>query len=68
MMAQVGKPIGEYSFALDSERVCAALRQMAQDIETGLVLVNSVTQTTRNTKDDYEVKHLVVRYHRKRGG
>lgn len=61
----IAKNTGSYPFALDRDNLCAALRTLADDIEAGVVIPHSVTQNTRNTLDDYEIKHFVLRYTRR---
>lgn len=55
----------DFPFAFDKDKLCAALRALADDIGAGVVIPHSVTQNTRNTVDDYEVKHFVLRYTRR---
>lgn len=63
----VAKDTSGYPFALDRDKLCKALRSLATDIEAGKVIPHSVTQNTRNTINDYEVKNFVLRYTRKIG-
>lgn len=51
---------------LDASEVAAELRTMADEIDRGEVITTSITDSTRRSTEDFEVKHLVIRYHQKR--
>lgn len=51
---------------LNNSEVAAELRAMADEIERGEVITTSITDSTRRSTEDFEVKHLVIRYHQKR--
>lgn len=57
-----------FEFGVSPDNLAARLRKMADDIDNGEVLVSSVTDNTRASRDDFEIKHLVVRYHQKKPG
>lgn len=57
-----------FEFGISPDNLSSRLRKMADDIDNGEVLVASVTDNTRVSREDFETKHLVVRYHQKKQG
>lgn len=55
-----------FDFGVLPENISGELRKMATAIDNGDVLINSVTDNVRRTQDEFEVKHLVIRYHEKK--
>jgi hypothetical protein len=56
-----------YPFGLEPKRVVQALRELADRVEKGDCLVQSVDRSVKNKNDNYEMTELVVSYVEKTG-
>ncbi len=53
-------PAGRLAFGLDDAKAISALRQLADDIEAGLVMLHSVTTSSHATHDEFAVRELII--------
>ena len=51
---------GRYAFGLDDAKAVSALRQLADDIESGVVMLHSVTTSSHATQNEFAVRELVI--------
>ncbi len=51
---------GRLAFGLDDAKAISALRQLADDIEAGIVMLHSVTTSSHAAHDEFAVRELVV--------
>lgn len=51
---------GRFAFGVDDAKAVSALRQLADDIEAGIVMLHSVTTSSHATQDEFAVRELVV--------
>lgn len=59
--------MSSFAFGLDHQDLALKLRELADKVDSQEVIVTSATSSTRITTNDYEVKHLVIRYHERNG-
>ena len=58
--AECSSRAGRYAFGLDEMKTVAMLRRLADDLESGKVLVHRVTTSCHATHDEFTVRELVV--------
>lgn len=51
---------GRFAFGVDDAKAVSALRQLADDIEAGIVMLHSVTTSSHATQDEFAVRELVI--------
>lgn len=51
---------GRYAFGLNDAKAVAALRQLADDLEAGVVTLHSVTTSSHATHNDFSVREFTV--------
>ena len=51
---------GKHAFGLNDVKVVAALRQLADDIEKGIVAVHSLTTSSHATHDQFAVREVTI--------
>lgn len=51
---------GRFAFGLEDAKAVAALRQMADDIEAGIVVLHSVSSSSHATHDEFVVRELTI--------
>lgn len=51
---------GRFAFGVDDAKAVSALRQLADDIEAGVVMLHSVTTSSHATQDEFAVRELVI--------
>ncbi|HEY6307492.1 MAG TPA: hypothetical protein VI488_13655 [Candidatus Angelobacter sp.] len=51
---------GKYAFGLDEARTAQALRKLADDIETGIVVLYSVSTSSYAEHEEFTVRELVI--------
>jgi tryptophan synthase alpha subunit len=52
----------EHVFGMDKEKVVAMLRDFADGVENGTVLVQEIHRINHNTLDDFEMETLQVKF------
>lgn len=55
-----------FAFGLNPQDLANKLRELADKVDASEVIITSSTNSTRITTDNYEVKHLVLRYHERK--
>ena len=58
--SQCANPTGRLAFGLDDAKAISALRQLADDIEAGIVILHSVTTSSHATHDEFAVRELII--------
>jgi hypothetical protein len=51
---------GKYAFGLDEARTAAALRKLADEIESGSVALHSVSTSSHAAHEEFTIRELVV--------
>lgn len=51
---------GKYAFGLDEARTAAALRKLADEIESGSVALHSVSTSSHAAHDEFTIRELVI--------
>jgi hypothetical protein len=51
---------GKFAFGVDETRTAQALRKLADDIDTGAVVVHSISISSRASHEEFTVRELVV--------
>ena len=51
---------GRFAFGLDDARAASALRQLADDIEAGILMLHSVTTSSHATPEEFVVRELII--------
>ena len=57
---ECAKKAGKYGFGVDETRTAQLLRTLADDIETGKVVLHSVSTSSHASDEDFAVRELVV--------
>jgi len=51
---------GKYAFGLDNQKTAAALRRLADEIETGSIVLQSFSTSSYATQDEFAVREVVI--------
>lgn len=51
---------GKYAFGLDQVKTAELLRKLAGDIESGKVMLHSVSTSSHATQEEFAVRELVI--------
>lgn len=51
---------GKHAFGLNHAKAAAALRQLADDIEAGAVVLHSVTTSSHATHEEFAVREVII--------
>ena len=51
---------GRFAFGLDDAKAVSALRQLADDIESGVMTLHSVTTSSHATHDEFAIRELII--------
>jgi hypothetical protein len=51
---------GTYAFGLIDARVASALRKLAEDIETGEVVLHSITTSCHATHEEFTIREVTI--------
>jgi len=57
---ECAKKAGKHAFGLDQAQAAQLLRSLADDIETGSVVLQSVSTSSHAAHDEFAVRELVV--------
>jgi hypothetical protein len=58
--AECAERAGKHAFGLNDAKAIAALRKLADDIETGTVVLHSVTTSSHATHEEFAIREVVV--------
>jgi hypothetical protein len=58
--AECAERAGKHAFGLNDAKAIAALRKLADDIETGDVVLHSVTTSSHATHEEFAIREVVV--------
>lgn len=58
--AECADRAGKHAFGLNDTKAIAALRKLADDIEDGTVVLNSVTTSSHATHEEFAVREVVI--------
>lgn len=58
--AECADRAGRHAFGLNDNKTVTALRQLADDIEAGTVVLNSVTTSSHATHEEFAVREIVI--------
>ena len=58
--AECADRAGKHAFGLNDAKAVAALRQLADAIEAGTVVLNSVTTSSHATHEEFAVREVVI--------
>ena len=58
--AECADRAGKHAFGLNDNKTVIALRQLADDIEAGTVVLNSVTTSSHATHEEFTVREIVI--------
>jgi hypothetical protein len=58
--AECADRAGKHAFGLNDVKAVAALRKLADDIESGAVVLHSVTTSSHATHEEFAIRELVV--------
>lgn len=58
--AECADRAGKHAFGLNDNKTVMALRKLADDIEAGTVVLNSVTTSTHATHEEFTVREIVI--------
>ena len=50
----------QHAFGLNDAKAVAALRQLADDIEAGTVVLNSITTSSHATHEEFAVREVII--------
>jgi hypothetical protein len=58
--AECADRAGKHAFGLNDNKTVIALRKLADDIEAGTVVLNSVTTSSHATHEEFTVREIVI--------
>jgi len=58
--SKCAKRAGRFAFGLEDAKAAAALRQLADDIDAGIVVLHSVTTSSHAMHDEFAVRELTI--------
>ena len=58
--AECADRAGRHAFGLNDNKTVMALRQLADDIEAGTVVLNSITTSSHATHEEFAVREIVI--------
>ncbi|HEY2116479.1 MAG TPA: hypothetical protein VGJ51_15385, partial [Candidatus Angelobacter sp.] len=58
--AECADRAGKHAFGLNDNKAVTALRKLADDIEAGTVVLNSVTTSSHATHEEFTVREIVI--------
>jgi hypothetical protein len=58
--AECADRAGRHAFGLNDNKTVAALRKLADDIEAGSVVLNSITTSSYATHEEFAVREIVI--------
>lgn len=58
--AECADRAGKHAFGLNNNKTVSALRKLADDIEDGTVVLNSLTTSSHATHEEFAVREIVI--------
>ena len=58
--AECADRAGKHAFGLNDTKTVAALRKLADDIETGTVVLHSVSTSSHATHEEFAIREVVI--------
>jgi len=58
--AECADRAGKHAFGLNDNKTVIALRKLADDIEVGTVVLNSVTTSSHATHEEFTIREIVI--------
>ena len=58
--AECADRAGKHAFGLNDNKTVMALRKLANEIEAGTVILNSVTTSSHATHEEFAVREIVI--------
>jgi len=58
--AECADRVGKHAFGLNDNKTVIALRKLADDIEAGTVVLNSITTSSHATHEEFTVREIVI--------
>jgi hypothetical protein len=58
--AECADRAGKHAFGLNDNKTVVALRKLADDIEAGTVVLNSVTTSSHATHEEFTIREIVI--------
>jgi hypothetical protein len=58
--AECADRAGKHAFGLNDTKAIAALRKLADDIEAGTVVLNSLTTSSHATHEEFAIREVVI--------
>jgi hypothetical protein len=58
--AECADRAGKHAFGLNDNKTVIALRKLADDIEAGTVVLNSLTTSSHATHEEFTVREIVI--------
>lgn len=58
--AECADRAGKHAFGLNNAKAVAALRQLADEIETGALVLNSLTTSSHATHEEFSVREVII--------
>jgi hypothetical protein len=58
--AECADRAGRHAFGLNDAKAAAALRELADDIESGTVVLHSVTTSCHATHEEFTIREVVI--------
>ena len=58
--AECADRAGKHAFGLNDNKTVMALRKLANEIEAGTVILNSVTTSSHATHEEFTIREIVI--------
>jgi hypothetical protein len=58
--AECADRAGKHAFGLNENKTVTALRKLADDIEAGTVVLNSLTTSSHATHEEFAVREIII--------
>jgi hypothetical protein len=58
--AECADRAGKHAFGLNDNKTVAALRKLADDIEAGTVILNSISTSSYATHEEFAIREIVI--------
>ena len=58
--AECADRAGKHAFGLNDNKTVMALRKLADDIEAGAVVLNSITTSSHATHEEFTIREIVI--------
>ncbi|HEU4416503.1 MAG TPA: hypothetical protein VFT65_17065 [Candidatus Angelobacter sp.] len=58
--AECADRAGKHAFGLNDAKAVAALRKLADDIESGALVLNSITTSSHATHEEFTIREVII--------